>query len=165
MTLKSINHQVPVLQQRKAGSNAVLQYMARIYPLTASRDELAHVFTQVDSCRTASVTLHKRISAALTNMVNSGFLSCEQGESRVYCFIQPVNPAKPAVQPKKTVKPEPLELEPEPEPEPEPAYVGVPAPAPNYDVLRCPVYQPPQWSINRAGAQNFRAAPSRGTRC
>lgn len=46
-----------------------------------------------------------------------------------------------------------------------PAWSGTRAPAPRYDVMHGAAYQPKPWNVPRSGAQDFKAAPSVGTRC
>ncbi|MCX7258009.1 MAG: hypothetical protein NTZ64_15180 [Polaromonas sp.] len=164
MTLKSINLEVPAQapaaallivpnHSRKAGSTAVLEFMARIWPLTARRDELVYVFSRADTNTTASCTLAQRVDSALRTMLNYGKLSCSgEGADRVWSFVPS---AEQAALPKKAAVTADA-----------PAYVGVRAPARDYgDVMKSPVYMPQHQLVLRSGAQDFQRCPSRGTRC
>ena len=141
---------------RSPGSTAVLEFMIRIFPLTARRDELLYVFSQVDTRTTVSSPWVKRADAALSNMEKTGMLlCCGAGADREWSLgplVQQGDAPKKAEAKKKAVTVH----------EAPTAYVGKRTPAPHYDALRCPVYQPKPWDVSRPGAQDFQAAPSVG---
>jgi len=141
---------------RSAGSSAILEHLACICPLGASRIELASVFVLADPAPHPVYSLAKRIGSALDSMVKTGQLThLGIGKASQWCLgpsARRIGQDKPKpVKAIKRVKPS--------------AYVGNRTPPRQYDALRCPVYQPNPWPVNRAGAQDFQAAPSVGVRC
>ena len=148
---------------RSAGSTAVLEFMIRIHPLTARRDELLYVFSQVDTRTTDTSPLVKRFDAALSNMVKTGMLlCCGAGADREWSLGPLVlqDDMKKAKAKKATPTPDATPI-----PEAAPAWIGTRAPAPRHDALSCSVYQPKLWTVPRPGAQDFKAAPSVGIPC
>lgn len=148
---------------RSAGSTAVLEFLARIHPLTARQDELRYVFADVDTRATATSPWVKRFDAALRNMTQTGTLICAvEGADRQWSLgplvlQEPAKADAPKAQAKKDL--------PASEAEPEPDWIGTRAPAPRRDMLHSSEYKPTPWNVPRSGAQDFKAAPSVGTRC
>lgn len=140
----------------RSASTAVLEFMIRTFPLTARRDELLHVFSQVDTRTTASSPWVKRADAALSNMERTGMLLCSgAGDDREWSLgplVQGDTPKKAEVK-KKAPPAQEATL----------AWIGTRTPAPRHDALRGAVYQPKPWNVPRPGAQDFQAAPSVGS--
>lgn len=137
------------IHSRSAGSTAVLEYLARIYPLTARKAELIHVFIQADTRTTATCTLDKRVTDAINNMRRSQLIS--QSEGDVWSLIPPaeVLPEVPKAVPQKAPKKQDI------------PYVGKRATAPRYNLLSS-FYKPKAWDVPRSGAQDFKTFPSVG---
>lgn len=135
---------------RSANSHAVLNYLARIWPNSATRAELAAVFTEADDNKDACSPLCKRINAALANMVKTGYATSQgSGQDRKFAL----GPAAQIVKP--------MEPQPEPTPEPDlPEYVGTPAPARQPDVMTSPHYCPKPMQALRPGSGDFTRLPS-----
>lgn len=146
--------------KRSAGSTAILEHLARLWPMDATRVELDAVFSQAEPGR-HHIPVAKRLSMALSNLRNSGQL-IREGSGKASKFIlgpgaQLISKDKP--EPAKAAKPV------EPAKQAKPSTVGERTKARDYDALTCPVYQPKPWPVNRAGAQDFKTAPSVGTHC
>lgn len=131
---------------RSAGSTAMLEYLARIWPLGASRAALINVYFQ-DETRT-TIKQARRVDKALGNMVESGTLSCfVEGSGRKWYLGE-------------AAQQDALDEAHEP-----PArYVGVIAPPRQVNVFGS-TYQPAPAPAMRPGAQDFLRFPSRGYRC
>lgn len=131
---------------RTPGCAAIVEFLERIWPLTARHAELSYVFVQADPRTTATCTARQRATHALRNLVNTGTLECVGDfADRQWNFKKPTT--SPVVQPVSDAA----------------EYCGTPA-EPRRDGCSA-VYQPKLWPINRAGAQDFKGAPSVGQRC
>lgn len=140
---------------RSAGSTTILEYLARLWPLDATRTELDSVFSQAEP-GPHHIPVAKRTSMALCNMCKSGQLT-RLGSGKASKFV--LGPGAKLIS---KDKPEPARAAKSAEPG---AYVGKRAQPRQHDALNCPVYQPKQWPVNRAGAQDFQSSPSVGIPC
>lgn len=135
---------------RSAGSTAILEYLARLSPLDATRAELDAVFSQAEP-GPHHIPVARRMSMTLANMHKSGQLT-RLGSGK---FI--LGPGAKLIKD----KPEPASTA----KRAKPTAFGERAKARDCDTLGGPVYQPKQWPVNRTGAQDFQGAPSVGIPC
>lgn len=142
---------------RSAGSTAVLEYLARIWPLAARRAELSSVFAEADTHTTATSPLAKRVDAALGNMVSRDMLSRRgSGADREWSL----GPAAQLVGPQESDKPKAkAEAEAEAEAE-QPVHTGEPVSAAKPDVMTGPTYCPKPMQALRPGSDDFTRLPS-----
>ena len=134
---------------RSTGCHAMLTHLARLWPISAKRIELAAVFAEADDNKGAVSPLVKRIDAALSNMVKTGHASCRgSGKDRQWML----GPAAKLVGPMG-----PHQTEPEPD---LPAYVGECVPARQPDTMTGPNYCPQPMQALRPGSGDFTRLPS-----
>lgn len=139
---------------RGAGSTAVLEYLARIWPLGACRAALTNVFVSADGRATATQPLAKRVDTSLANMVKSDMLSSRgKGADRQWLL-------GPAAQ---------LNAQMGPHTQPEskaqdkdelPAYVGEHVPPRQSGQMGASVYRPKPMQALRLDSDAFARCPS-----
>lgn len=136
---------------RSAGSTAMLEYLARLWPMDATRADLDAVFSQAEP-GPHHIPVARRMSMTLANMCKSGQLT-RLGSGK---FI--LGPGAKLIKD----KPEPASTA----KRAKPTASGERAKARDFYTLGAgTVYQPKQWPVNRTGAQDFQAAPSVGIPC
>lgn len=127
---------------RSAGSNAMLQHLASIWPNSARRAKLISVFVQADP----RAALTNRVESSLANLLKSGMLSSwGKGASREFSL----GPAAQFNEPDSTAQAQD-ELQ----------YIGVRVPARQSDVMHTSVYQPRPMQALRPGSDDFARLPS-----
>jgi hypothetical protein len=135
-------------RRHSAGSRAILNHLAKIAPMSATRAELAAVFYKADDSQdTSSKPSNRSYMALVTMEKNSYVIRLGVREDRKFT-LGPAAKLIAAHQPK-----------------PEPASAVAPAPASRPHTMQKPKYEPKPWNVPRAGAQDFKAAPSVGSRC
>lgn len=138
---------------RSAGTSAVLEYLARCWPQSAWRPELADIFSLGDNKPNGEKTMSKRFASALANLEKSNYITRRGiGQDCEWTL-------GPAAQLIGTT-----ELPQQPEPD-LPTWVGEPAPVRQPEVMTAPDFKPKPMQALRPGAQDFMRCPSRGARC
>jgi len=139
---------------RSAGSTAILEYLARLWPMDATRTELETVFSNAEP-DPHHIPVARRMSMTLANLRATAQLT-RLGSGKESKFI--LGPGAQLIK----GKPEPASAAKRAKP---PTAAGERTKARDCEVLTSSIYQPKPWPINRTGAQDFQAAPSVGTHC